>query len=555
MFQFNNNVLPNISNQASQTLANTYNTDDQRAMLIIFSPRTIVNTCKRPVKYNFDYNFIENIKDNADNIINSVGGYDLQAAGYMNNYDSSLYAVGVDAQGVMMNNSNFSDYYTWLLIIDNESISSGNVYSGPKLSNRYIYSGFCNFEPYSSIDGLKVTINPQCVLTITHSTTMAIQKRYSALGDTSKMRITGDVDYILPDVSMQLNNNLDYLLTPDAVQSGVAKNDSTSFYADMSKMLVAQGSHPIPVPAFLNSPKHHLCSIVGAINRTLDEITTDNFGSGAMRNSNNSRVYGDTSVFRSSFNTNLNVRPADIFLGLDCSRPYTILELQARYPMLQIIPSHADKISTSNLADQGVYTRANIASSILVAAVPSIAADNGLCEIGLLYKSYKSNNNMFITNMMDDSNDEIEIKNCAPFSQEDIGITKMRVKAFLAALKNQVFPIIKSIGGDFDLSLSCNAASECDVLLFFMDDRNGTTGIYESPLLLGGLNSPLIGPTNIYENNGQNLGAVLVAMSEMTSNLPGSPFNVQYPGIHVVSEGPISPNETVAESIFGSQRF
>ena len=42
-----------------------------------------------------------------------------------------------------------------------------NVFGGPILTNRYIYSGFCTDEPRSKITG---RINPKCFLRITHVT-------------------------------------------------------------------------------------------------------------------------------------------------------------------------------------------------------------------------------------------------------------------------------------------------------------------------------------------------------------------------------------------------
>ncbi len=551
-FTFKNegNQLPNQTNEASQSISNTYDTSRRVAILYIFSPRSIVDTCKRPIKYNFDAQFIEDVKANSQDVYNNTPS-GIGDASYMNNFNSSLYAVGVDAQGSMMNNKHFEDYYTFLLQIDNEQLAHDNFYQGPMSNNRFIYSGFCNNEPYSSNDGLRVVINPNCVLSITHSTSMMIKKRYSPNGEYTRMNVNKDVDYLLPDVTQLLNTNLDYVLTPDHIQRSLAKSENYSFYLDETTSLAAYGSKPLPVYSYLNSPKHHLFNIVSAINNSMEDINAGTVSNGQLSKLA-APVYGDTDVFRSAFNANIQNVVSDNMISLDGSRVYSIADLQMKYPGLQIVPINANKLSQNDLAFQGGYSRANVASSILVTSIPALAADAGLCEIGMFYKSYSPN---LFTNIVNGRDaDQLQVTNVAPYAKEDISLTKLRVTAFINMMREQVFPIIKNIGGDFDLSMSCNSAGECDVLLYFMDDKNGTTGIYESPLLLGGLNSPLVGSRDIYENNGLNLGAVLLGMSGVASEIPGRPFNVQYPGIKVL-EDKIEPNEEVVNNIFSSGNF
>ena len=549
-FTFNNgNQLPAQTNEVSQSLSNTYDRSQRVAILYIFSPRSIVDTCKRPIKYNFDLQFIEDVKKNSDNILNNAKA--VGDAAFMNNFDSSLYAVGVDAQGTMMNNKHFEDYYTFILQVDNDQFEFDKFYQGPSVSNRFIYSGFCNGEPYSSNDGMRVVINPRCILSITHSTSMNIKSQYSPRGDYSRMKVNKDVDFLLPDVTQLLNTNLEHILTPDHLQKSIAKNDDYSFYLDESTSLSAYGHKPIPVHSLLSSPKHHLSKIVSAINTSVEQMSTDTVTNGQISELLNP-VYGETNVFRSAFNSNLRCGVSDSMVTLDPTSVYSIADLQMKYPGLQIVPINADKLSKNDLAFQGAYTRANVASSILVTSIPVLAADSGLCEIGMFYRSYP--HNLFTSFGNSNDNDQVQITNVASFTKEDVGITKLRVTAFINMMRSQVFPIIKNIGGDFDLSMSCNSAGECDVLLYFLDDKNGTTGIYESPLLLGGLNSPLIGTRSIYENNGQNLSAVLFGMDASVANIPGRSFNVQYPGIKVMDE-PISPNEDIVNDIFESNNF
>lgn len=527
-FSMGNVGLPVNSNEASQTFANSYNQVGTTAKLFLFAPRNIVNTCKRPHVYNFNMNFIEDLKDNIGNILNKVGN-DYVAASFMHKYPSSIDAVSVDPQGFTMNNSVFSNLWSFVLQIDNDQMETNGMYSGPRLCNRFIYSGFCmGDEPVSMLDGLRVTVNPRCVLKITHSTSMRMQKKFSTSGDMSIMRVNSDVDFIPPDVTMQLNNNITHLITPEAVFGNVVENPiDHSVYVSNKDALATKSSTPIGVQTNFNSPKHHLHNVVRTLTTSMDSISTDKYGSG-MISMSGSPVFGDTEVLKNVFATNISTPLADNLISLDGTQSYFISQLQEKYPGLQIIPIKASNTQSQfDLCDQSVVARSNIASSIVVSALPMIISDSGLCEFGFFYRSVNptASFSMF-TN--EDADYQLQVINVAPWVPEPTEVTKQRIKSVLRSLRYQVFPILKNMGGEFDLSVSCNSAGECDAMLIFLDDSQNAQGIYESPLLLGGLNSPLVASKGTMEHNSNHLSTMLTAMSTELYNDMSQPMAMPF---------------------------
>ena len=548
-FSFKLEGLPATTNEASQTISSGYDPNSHTsARLFLFSPRNFVNIQKRPVTYNFNMEFFDDMKENINNIVDRVGT-NYSAASFMNGYRSALDAVTLDGQGFMMDTQRLSDFWTFVLQIDNEQLNTGGMYNGPRLNNRYIYSGFCSHEPVSSLDGLRVTVNPNCVLQITHSTSMSLQKRFSPAGDFSQMRVNNDIDLITPSISQQLNTNATNLLTPDKVHKSHFDDEYTgtaSGYVSNMESALRMDSGSLIVPSFFNSPKHHLKHIVGGVMQSIDEINMQNTGSGQMRTIA-PELFGSTRLLDSTLSNFLATPAADNMISIDPVKPWTIGELQYKYPDMMVVPIGAEKLSLNDLADQSVTTRANVASAILVAAIPPIINDHGLCEFAFFYRSYDASGSPFINMGNQELPDQFHVSNAATWSVETSEMLKLRIKAIFSNLKNQLFPIIKNMGGDFDLSCSCNSVGECNVMIYFKDEPHATQGIYESPLLLGGINSPLVGSFNHLQHNSLQMSTMVSCLdTEIVPKLPNNPYR------NIVPTNPLDTTFKASEQATGN---
>lgn len=516
---FNQNMLPAISNDASMSISRNFSDRKQVARLFLFSPRNIINVCKRPHIYNFNMEFINDLENNIDELGNLGVSGNIVGMSFMNKYRSSLDAVTPSANGILMQTKYLSDYWTFILQIDNDQFrnqNGENVFGGPILTNRYIYSGFCTDEPYSKLNG-SITPNPRCFLRITHVTSLANENRFRPSGGTvKKMIVSSDVDFIPPVTTMQLNNNANYYISPQAVnQSCVMSETDSDVFISGNKNLASYNDKPIPSSTVFNSPKHHLQTIVNAFMSSYDErnaesvvansMSTDRFGFGS-----------DINVFKTNIANKLNVGYTDDLLSIDPSKLYSIAELKEIFPMLECIPCSAEKISNNDIVDQQHPSRTNIACSLVSTSLPMFASQAGLCEIAFEYSSYVPNADIISLN---GPSDAIKFRNWASWSPEEVSVTKLRLDAVLRMVREQLAPMIRNIGGEFAMCVSCNSAGECDIILNFYDDGPVmNNGIYETPLILGGINSPLIGSYNHLSHNGAHMSTLLTAMASKFDN-------------------------------------
>ncbi len=333
---FGQNMLPAVLNDASMSISRNFSDRKQVARLFLFSPRNIINVCKRPHIYNFNMEFINDLENNIDELGNLGVSGNIVGMSFMNKYRSSLDAVTPSANGILMQTKYLSDYWTFILQIDNDQFrnqNGENVFGGPILTNRYIYSGFCTDEPRSKITG---RINPKCFLRITHVTSLANENRFRPSGGTvKKMIVSSDVDFIPPVTTMQLNNNANYYISPQAVnQSCVMSETDSDVFISGNKNLASYNDKPIPSSTVFNSPKHHLQTIVNAFMSSYDErnaesvvansMSTDRFGFGS-----------DINVFKTNIANKLNVGYTDDLLSIDPSKLYSIAELKENYEFLR----------------------------------------------------------------------------------------------------------------------------------------------------------------------------------------------------------------------------
>ena len=553
------NAIPNLKNEGTNILTNGYRDGQMSVRLYLFSPRSIANTCKRAQKYNFDVSFIEDVKDNVDKLINgSPLGLNVEAQSYMNNYASAAGAVSVDAVGQEMNNKPFEDFWTFILQVDNEQLG-GELYKAPTTRSRIVFSGFCLQEPVHT-NGITVTINPNCRLKFTHHTSMS-KVNINAPTISDIMRVNADVDYILPDISQQLNPNVDSLITPESVCTQSSIDENYTLNTGSKSKLAAYGSSPISTNTVFNSPKHSLKSIVSSVLQTFQDRSLDYVSSGDIRTSNLSNPFGmagTTDNFRSGFMTNLPTKVADPLVSVDGHDCPTISELQSKYPNMVIEPIAADKLSKDDLADQTRVTPVNLGSSIVVNAVPMLMNDAGMCEIAYRYISYRPSsvfdpNNFGSVGIQDMS--ETKIFHVATWVAEGDRQTKLRIRNFLGQMQNQIYPILKNIGGEFSLEVSCNSMGECICALRFLDDAGYIDGFYESPLLLGGINSPLVGASEIYDHNAKQMGNLMLSLSMDIGNfipeLPNLFTDLNLPNSAEINQRSMD----YANEFFGGQKF
>lgn len=517
MMNPNQLALPTISNDVNKNLSNSFSDRKQVVRLYFFSPRNIPDVCKRPHVYNFGMDFINDLEENISELGNMGMSGNIVKMSYMDKYKSSLDAIMPSSNGLVIPTHQLSHYWTFVLQIDNDQFrgqDGQNVFGGPILTNRYIYSGFCTDEPYSKNNGISIVYNPKCFLRITHVTSLANENRFRPSGGTvKKMVVSSDVDFIPPVTMLQLNNDANYYLSPQAVnQACVISDNDSNIYISNNKNLNNLNDKPISSSTLLNSPKHHLQTIVNAFMSSYDERNVDTVVSNGMYGN---RLSSDINVFKTNISNKLNIGYTDDLLSIDPNKVYSIEELFSIYPMLQCVPVGADKLTNDSLLDQSVPSRTNIAHSIVSTSIPMFMSQAGLSELGFRYDSYVPTSTIRIGN---EPSDGFKVTNYASWVLEDAHVVQMRIAAVLRMVREQLAPMLKNIGGEFSLSVSCCNAGECNAILIFYDDAVSEAGIYQTPLILGGINSPLIGSYNHLSHNGAYMSTLMTAMSNKFDN-------------------------------------
>lgn len=498
------------TNVANQHLSNVFSINGQHAMLILLSPKSVIDTCKRPHLYDFNQNLVNDIGEQIKKSLDQTIGMNFYNPSFMRQYASTAGAIMPDSSGIYLKTSIFGDSWTFMLIVDNEQLNTRGMYTGPKLSNRLLYSGYCIGEPCSD-NGLGggVSLNPSCILKITHHSGINVERQFASSGEHCGIgRLMTDVDVVPPDIMQHLSNQNEFLLRPQDIRESTTANfDNTIAVADY-KSLQMHGNRGVPIQSVLNSPRHHLQSIVFGATRTFDNLTNDDYTSSLSGNGASSLIYPTSDIYNATFDECIAVQPADMCLSLDISLAYSIADLNTRYPNLQVKVNKAPKLSTNDLANQMEATRSNLASSVINSTLPMLMVNTVLSEFAFFYTSYSGN-------MVMGGEDPgiFKIENVATFMPEHPKHIKQRVSSIISQLKTDVFPMIKYIGGDFDVSCSINSAGEANTLLFYKDEIQNATGIYETPLLVGGINSPLVGSKSVLENNAASLNALLNQLS------------------------------------------
>lgn len=520
-YQFNNGInIPITSNEAITSIQNNYDPNQTVVRLFVFDPEQVTDTYKRPQAYNFAGDFINDVSDCAERSRNGVE-FDAYRDSYMTKYSSAANAIIPANEGHFLETSRFGDFPRFVLQIDNANPYTGNIYTGPRLTNRRIYSGIILSEPYTENMG-RIVENPNAVLKILHMSALNNQTTASAHGSTQKMRLTSDLDFLPPDLCLQLDNSLTELLRPKDIAEATAESTTGEFFVSDHNSIAKNGLKPIPINTAYNSPMQHMHDVVFGILSGIDNVSS-NVGTSGILGSNMSSLGTSTDHLEASINASLNIAEPTDPIGIDGTMLYTISDLRRKFPGMQLIPAKSDAGSFNDLANQAVLTRSNKGCDIIITSVPVVAMNVGLSEIAFRYSSCDPTDSFTIGG----PKDVFHVDNVATWSHENGTSIEFRVKSFLNHFRMQVVPPLYALGGDFELMCSFTSSGTCDAMLIYYDDPTSNMGIYQSPLFLGGINSPVIGNGGIKYNNGSHLKTLKAGViANLTTPFNGNEFGM-----------------------------
>jgi hypothetical protein len=470
---------------------------DKHAVMYVFSPKRIADHYKRPIIYNFNGQFMEDVYETLSD--GRSGGNPLTSGPIHPNLDrlynlpSAKSVILPSAQGYNLQTSRLSDFWTFILIVDNDEYSLG--FKNNQLRNRTLYYGYCLEEPINPHNlGNGNVVNMGAFLIVTHKSIINLNTTIGAYGPKTSQDTVSDVDAVPGQSLSTLTNESMVLMTPSNLRkmADALPDGSITSIIGTPDILQNKPKHDT-YSSNVNIPHQHTKKIINNVIRGIEDVGYDaysgtlsehyrsahglpgEFGRDVVANQIDNQFYAET--------TN------ELYVGLPINEPINMGILMRTYdpdiqPVYQDLASQFDPIPQS-------YTSANnIFSSLIASAMPAILSNVGLMSLGFHYHSPYRN---------------LQLLNAESFivcTQQEL---ECRVRTAIRILERDLFDIIKANQGEFDLSCNCSCGGDSHIVLNLLDSTPHQ-GIYQNNNVLGGINSQLIGDTNCTNSNIANLG-------------------------------------------------
>lgn len=469
--------------------------NNNTATLYVLSPRMIPEQVVRPYVYNFNEDLVDNLSQQEDM---------LQFFNVRNKHKYQQFAqdsILPNAQGARMDTDDLSYMWSFVLVVD-VGASTGNKFTLSTGKNRILATGFFTDEPINplTIHNTTPTVNPEAFMQFTHGSVIQMHDSISTRGERSNMNVSHDNDCISQMVDHMTPGDL-YVMSPaDIRECNRGENtegDMITTYGDKHTSALRSGS--VTTPTRLKSPKHQFQEIVYALNSARDHESLQNPTSAITGGG-----YGDPLAdFVDTFDSNLisdsKFTPQ---MGIDLNKPISIQQLIGQYPNLTVMPFKIPTASEWEVRPQDEVNVHNTMSSMVASTISTLATGSGLSEVSFRYNSS-------IGNSLDPNGGgawKVEhVKTIVPTN--DAGV-KGCFNTFKNRLVLDLWPILRSVVGEFDIMLSHNITGETLVGLQFLD-HNTAHGLYETCNRMGGMISPTLGDVSAFNHNSTELQALV----------------------------------------------
>ena len=549
-YSTNNTAVPgSMINYTTNIAPVTMFGNDTKATVWFFSQRSIPNEVRRASVLNAstnDFNLSEIVCDTAESLYNSP--IEMNIDSVLTNMDQNVLSTAImpEIHGHVVQTSNFSTYWTWIMIVDNDyGLSrSGSIMTPKASSNRVLYMGICLDEPVTpnAMNG-KHALNERCMLIVTHQTFIKINKSLSPGGTNIRTEILHDKDVVhsnlIKNTDTELGTTMEakYLLDPMSIYktSNFSPNYKEELYIqpDSASIDNQNGSYGIPLSSSLRNPQTQLRQMLKPIfNTATQSKQSEILGRGSDLGYTNGFPFTrdaihDTmvqNVGNAYASPNQNVP----LFGLDISKQWSIQDLVSRYPNIEI---HPCKYTSCDfpvaVADSSAGTPVNIATSIISSSLQNLMVDTGLDAVAFMYSTAKP----FLTTQIDRAEHNVEIKILKPMFNEDTGTVQYRWNHFLNLLKRRVLDVVQQIlgGDDFEVYISCQNGGTCYVQIQPLSMTIPNKEYAITSTYLQGVNTPHIGDLNVLHHNAMSLGTLIPHVSQkLATTLNGQNMAAHY---------------------------
>ena len=476
-----------------------------RPILFLFSPRVLGAHFKRPLQYNIGPSEYETIH-NCMHQDGTLSGKQLAMhPGMMNAIKPS------GDSGIAMNTCAYSDNWSFMIVIDENTLPNSVIGYDVDKNKRTIYIGLCSEEPISNMGLASATpekfINPNSQLIITRTIGFRKTNQFGMNGSSSKMINQFDASVASFDQNI-IAPGID--LFPVTAESAALNceipSDPLDPSMDGSTMVIPDHSESLNVKKqiVLDSaqeiPMQHMANLFSNLVAGKNEL---DFNSMRGRFADPSLTIASAEVgyeqathnaFAQSDNTFhqiLNDTPIGLtnYMTLDmlCNHFHPVVKPIKVPPNVEgdVIPQHISSIN-------------NIFSSLVCACVPGYMNDMGLSLLSFAYNSHA---------------DAMQIFDCTSPNVVSQDVLRHRANAAVQIIKQELFPVLYSNGGAFEIIVNCNINGVTDVRLNFLDRALlPDPAFYREETMLGGIVSPLIGDHRTLNNNAKQLKSLVSAV-------------------------------------------
>ncbi len=473
------------------------------AALFLFSPHNINNHFKRSMQYNFGMSEVETLVDviwKNDSLASNSGA--------IARHPNLNLAIVPSSDGFEVNTSMYSDCWTFMLIYDDDN--SNNLIGG-LTSNRVVALGVCSDEPISH-QGIHAAVpeqylNHNCQLIITKSMSYKRTGTLGANGTQNRVTTISDTNVVNAHNECWGSKDLFTMSSEDAIlncEIGQSINDdSATIFPDMSASI--KDSSKGYIDTIQETPKGHLRNILSQFESGINQEEFSKDGSrftdwsGMVGSSTANFTENVKSSFYEASNLSRNI--------IDTSAPilnmnYLTIEMfmSNYHPKLEVF--QIPQSQPFEVIDQREPSITNVFSSMVCACIPAYLNDIGLNAIDFVYNSAAAIGGAFqiysATSLHELSNQQLQHK----------------AKSLITLCKTDLFPILESAGGDFELNIHSEIGSNTAITLHFLDNIQVNSGIYCEETMLGGAVSPLVGRTHQLTHNAMQLDKLITTMGD-----------------------------------------
>ena len=477
------------------------------ATIWFFTPLNLGTQQLRPYVFNFDPNLVDEMAKSRHDMQKTLAPNGLGTT------ETVAKAIVPDSEGVPIDTRTMSSQWTFVLMIDRVPSSTDQV-SLPTYLTRLIAGGFVIDEPINPATG---TLNENAMLVFTKSNMTKVDEIYRGGVKSTMTSSMHHYDVVTEMMQQTVPQGTDLLIGSAENLAGGALMSGDGTYMNVQPVDAYVGNFKAGESAKLLRSGFRMPMIyMGDIGRAIDAgVTGANIGLNAAR-SEEDAAFGFENALdkaKTGFIENshaVGYPTTNRFMhGFDASKPISIGGLKILFPNLTPVFKNTPYDVPWDVTPQNYSHPRNQMSSLIASAISVILPAVGLANIRFRYNSIAGMNQFGLGN----PNGVWEIFSYSPLLAFSPAEEKANVQQFQRYFEYEVTPVIRSVCGEFDVTVVADLINDIrvDLNLFNYEQvaPSSDPAWYTTSGKLGGYTDPVLCPTNIYMSNAVALNNLL----------------------------------------------